>query len=382
MQQIVLYVRIIHGDIMKAAGIIVEYNPFHNGHLYHIQKTKEMTQCDVLIAVMSGNFVQRGEPALIDKWQRTEAALKNGVDLVIELPYLYCTQSAQQFADGAVTLLKLAQVESIVFGSESNNLEELQEIADLSTKADYLKEILATGEGFPKAYGLWTQAMEPNDILAVAYLKALKGTNITPCSLQRTTHYHDDALSDICSATALRKAALHHADTSSATPMTLSEPYVTLEQFYPYLRMLLASLSSEYLNSLFLFSEGIENHLRENAARFDSFDEFMKHSITKRYTRARIQRTLCQLLNQITKKEAKDLSPLTSLRVLGFNQTGQKWLKHLREQEVDVASSFAQMPASLRKMELKATTMYASLLPKAEQERLLKREIAHPIVLK
>ena len=87
---------------MKAAGIVVEYNPFHNGHLYHIQKTKEITGCDVLVAVMSGHFVQRGEPALIDKWQRTEAALKNGVDLVIELPYLWCTQSAQQFADGSV----------------------------------------------------------------------------------------------------------------------------------------------------------------------------------------------------------------------------------------------------------------------------------------
>ena len=367
---------------MKAAGIVVEYNPFHNGHLYHIQKTKEITGCDVLVAVMSGHFVQRGEPALIDKWQRTEAALNNGVDLVIELPYLWCTQSAQQFADGSVALLNLAKVETMVFGSESNNLEELKEIADLSTKADYLKEILATGEGFPKAYGLWTQAMEPNDILAVAYLKALKDTNITPITIQRTTHYHDDELSEICSATALRKAVLNNEDTKHATPMELKGPFVTLKQFYPYIRMLLLSLSTEYLNSLFLFSEGIENHLRENAQNCDTFEEFMNRSITKRYTRARIQRTLCQLINQVTKKEAKDLSPLTSLRVLGFNEKGQQYLKHLREQEVDVASSFAQMPASLRKMELKATTMYASFMSVEERNRLLKREIAHPIRIK
>lgn len=382
MKQILLYDKINPGDTMKAAGIIVEYNPFHNGHQHHIEKTREITNCDVLIAVMSGHFVQRGEPALIDKWQRTKAALEHGVDLVIELPYLWCTQSAQQFADGAVTLLNLAQVDTIVFGSESNNLEELKEIAELSTKADYLKEILATGAGFPKAYGLWTQAMEPNDILAVAYLKALKNTNITPMAIQRTTHYHDDELSSICSATAIRKAALHHEDVSSATPMTLTEPFVTLKEFYPYIRMLLLSLSSEYLNSLFLFSEGIENHLRENAVQCDTFEEFMNKSITKRYTRARIQRTLCQLINQITKKEAKDLSPLTSLRVLGFNAAGQKWLKHLREQEVDVASCFAQMPASLRKMELKATTMYASFMSAEQRNALLKREIAHPVVLK
>ncbi len=367
---------------MKAAGIIVEYNPFHNGHLYHINQTKEITNCDVLIAVMSGHFVQRGEPALIDKWQRTEAALKHGVDLVIELPYLYCTQSAQQFADGAVTLLKLAQVDTIVFGSESNNLEELKEIAELSTKADYLKEILSTGEGFPKAYGLWTQAMEPNDILAVAYLKALEGSDITPVTIQRTTHYHDESLNDIASATAIRKAVLSNEDAGHATPMRLKEPYVTLKQFYPYIRMMLSSLSSEYLNSLFLFSEGIENHLKDNAAKYDTFEEFMSHSITKRYTRARIQRTLCQLINQITKKEAKDLSPLTSLRVLGFNEKGQQWLKHLRKMEVDVASSFAQMPASLRKMELKATAMYASFMTFEQRNALLKREIAHPIRIK
>ena len=164
--------------------------------------------------------------------------------------------------------------------------------------------------------------------------------------------------------------------------MTLTEPFVTLKEFYPYIRMLLLSLSSEYLNSLFLFSEGIENHLRENAVQCDTFEEFMNKSITKRYTRARIQRTLCQLINQITKKEAKDLSPLTSLRVLGFNAAGQKWLKHLREQEVDVASCFAQMPASLRKMELKATTMYASFMSAEQRNALLKREIAHPVVLK
>ena len=373
------YSLVIH---MKAAGIVVEYNPFHNGHLYHINKTKEITNCDVLIAVMSGHFVQRGEPALIDKWQRTEAALTHGVDLVIELPYLWCTQSAQQFADGAITLLKLAQVDTVVFGSESNNLEELKEIAELSTKADYLKEILATGQGFPKAYGLWTQAMEPNDILAVAYLKALEGSDITPIAIQRTTHYHDEKLSEISSATAIRKAVLSNEDTGCATPMELKEPFVTLKQFYPYIRMLLSSLSPDYLHSLFLFSEGIENHLRENAMKYDSFEEFMTHSITKRYTRARIQRTLCQLINQITKKEAQDLSPLTSLRVLGFNEKGQKWLKHLRENEVDVASSFAQMPASLRKMELKATNMYASFMTSEQRNALLKKEIAHPIRIK
>ncbi|MDD2592225.1 MAG: nucleotidyltransferase family protein, partial [Erysipelotrichaceae bacterium] len=97
---------------MKISGIVVEYNPLHYGHIYHIQKTREITNCDILIAVMSGNFVQRGEPALIDKWQRTKAALDNGVDIVIELPFIYCNQSAKQFAQAAITLLNIAKVDS------------------------------------------------------------------------------------------------------------------------------------------------------------------------------------------------------------------------------------------------------------------------------
>ena len=165
---------------MKTCGIIAEYNPFHNGHRHHIEETKRITGCDLLIAVMSGNFVQRGEPALIDKRQRAAEAVRNGIDVVIELPYIYATQSASRFAEGGVRLLKLAGVDYLSFGSECGNLENLQDIADTPVNPDHLHVSMDTGMSFPKAYSLLTSQMQPNDILAVSYLKALKNTAIQP----------------------------------------------------------------------------------------------------------------------------------------------------------------------------------------------------------
>jgi len=192
---------------MKIAGIVTEYNPFHQGHIHHITLTRRITGCDVLIAVMSGNFVQRGEPAVIDKWQRTEAALTHGVDLVIELPFAYAVQSAKQFAEASIGILALAGVTDIVFGSETNNLEELKEFAAMPINVNAFKEKMKSGAGYPAAYGLSTASYFPNDILGIAYLKAMEGTDIIPHTIQRTNSYHDTAMdSEFASASALRHA--------------------------------------------------------------------------------------------------------------------------------------------------------------------------------
>lgn len=361
---------------MKATGIIVEYNPFHNGHKHHIQKTRELTNCDVLVAVMSGNFVQRGEMAIVDKWRRAKAAIENGVDLIIELPYLCATQSAQQFAESSVALLNLAQVDSIVFGSESNDLERLKEIADMSFHVDYLKEALNAGEGYAKAYSLGTTVMQANDILAVAYLKAMKNTSITPYCIQRTTHYHDSELHlGISSATAIRKAWFENKNITNDCAMAIEEPTVRWEQFFPVLKILFATLSPEYTKEIFLFNEGIENHLSNTIQFSNSWEEFLTRSINKRYTKARIQRTCLHLLNQITKKEAQDLPKLDTLRILAFNEKGQQYLKELKKKEVSIASRFAQVPQPWREMELKTTRLYTSFMPVDQQKALIELEI-------
>lgn len=195
----------------KVLGIICEYNPFHNGHLYHLEQSKKMTGSNYTVAIMSGNFTQRGSTAIIDKWSRAEAALKNGVDLVIELPVLYATSSAENFADGAINILNsLKVVDYLSFGSETSDIETLDKIADIlykepKTYKNLLSTELKKGLSFPKArenallaylddkkYG--NILSSPNNILGIEYIKALKKykSNIKPISITRFEAGHND----------------------------------------------------------------------------------------------------------------------------------------------------------------------------------------------
>lgn len=382
----IYYVRIVLVISMKVCGIIVEYNPFHNGHLYHIQKAREISKCDVLVAVMSGNFVQRGEPAILDKWKRAKIAVEMGVDCVIELPYIFATQSASHFAKGSIACLKLAQIDILVFGSESNNHDELMEIAQSCINVDHLKESMNAGHSFAKSYGLLSKEMQPNDILGVAYLKELIDTSIEYFTIQRTNHYHSQIIDDtIASASAIRLACENHQDYTLTTPMAsqlTQGPCVYLKQLYPYLRTLLCTLDKDYIASIFLMSEGIENHLIKQAQSCATFEQFINQSTTRRYTSSRIKRCCLQLLNQVTKKEVEKLPPLDTIRILAFNNVGRSYLKILQNKEVKVASKFAQVPLPYRKLEYRTTLLYSSLLSEDQRLTLLKKEIGSPIYIK
>ena len=364
---------------MKVCGIIAEYNPFHNGHRYQIEQARKLSGCDMVIAVMSGNFVQRGEPAIIDKWKRAKVAIENGVDLVIELPYFYATQSASKFAYGAVELLKIAKVDYISFGSECANLENLQEIADTSLNPDNLRESMQTGMSFPRAYSLLTGSMEPNDILAVSYLKHLKGSNIQPVIVQRTSGYLSPEISENASALAIRKALKNNDSLANSTPMEEILKESTLvypEQFYPYLRTYLLTSSRKQLEDLFLFNEGIENHLRKCAADNDTYEGFLRDATTYRYTSNRIRRSILQAMVQLTKYEAQRLPALDHLRILAFNDTGKKWLHDMRKEDMRICSKFADVPFPWRTLEYRSTLLYTSVLPSEERKGLLKLEIS------
>lgn len=368
---------------MKVTGIIVEYNPFHNGHALHIQKTREITNCDVLIAVMSGNYVQRGEMAILDKWTRSKHAIMQGVDIVLELPYIVATQSANQFAQGAMDILHLAKADSFVFGSESNNLDNLKELSTLPLSVDNLKESLKTGNSFPKSYGYLEKEIPPNDILGIAYLKANK--NLTPYTIQRNVSYHDDCLYEsISSATAIRKAVFSN-QTITSTSMKkelLEGPCQSWSLYYPLLRHLLLTLPKETVQGIFLVSEGIENHLYNVAMEADNFATFINKATTRRYTSSRIQRVCLQIINHVTKQEVKQLPPYDTLRVLASNQIGINYLKHLKQQEVKIASKFSQLPQAYRDLEFRTTLTYASVLESEQRKKLIQQEISGPIILK
>ena len=355
--------------LMKTCGIVVEYNPFHNGHIHHISQTRQITHCDILIAVMSPNFVQRGEPAIIDKWHRTQNALEHGVDLVVELPFIFATQSAEPFAMGAMHLLNLMGCDAFCFGSESHDLQELIRLSQLEKME--LDKKKAPVQSYEQMYG----TLYANDILGINYLKYSK--NMKPYCIKRTNHYFDEQLEEnISSATSIRKAVQDQLDISKATPVKIENP-VFLKDFYPMIQLLLFTLPKDSLKELFLMDEGIENLLIKNA-QASSFEEFMNHSISKKYTRSRIQRTCIHLLNQTTKKQVNELSLPDSVRILGANDKGRQYL---RKSDFLYASKFNQIEEAYRQMEYKATCLYSLALPEHLREDFRKRELEAPIFL-
>lgn len=367
-----LYVKIKHverGVYMKACGIITEYNPFHNGHIYHIKQARKLTGCDCLIAVMSGNFVQRGEPAIIDKWERTKACLHHGVDLVIELPYVFATQSADYFAKGAIQSLDLVDVDSIVFGSECNDIELLKNISQFSSN------VSDQSKSYAKNFSDAISKLSSNDILGVAYIKALQNTTITPYTIKRTNGYHElNYHEQIASASAIRHAVNLNQNISHATVMAkdLSTTFA-FKNYYPYLQTLLMTVSRSSLKDILLIDEGIEQLFKKNAELYDDFDDFLNACISKRYTKSRIQRCLIQILTQTKKEEVASLHKLQHVRVLGFNTIGKSYLSKLKKKEnLILASRFNQIPVDYRQMELRATQAYA--YPLAQSKR--KEEIA------
>ena len=204
---------------MKAIGIIAEYNPFHNGHLYHLNKIKETYKDYKIILVMNGNFTERGDVSIIDKWKKTEIALKAGIDLVVELPFPFSTQSADYFSYGAITILENLGVEKVVFGSESDNIEDLTLIARTeinNPEFDKLVKIYSKlGNNYPTALSLALQDLTgkkintPNDLLGISYIKTILKHNykIEPITIKRNNNYHNQELNEInSSATAIREA--------------------------------------------------------------------------------------------------------------------------------------------------------------------------------
>ena len=369
---------------MKVCAIAAEYNPFHTGHAYQIRQARERTGCDVILAVMSGDFVQRGEPAVADKVRRAVCAIENGVDAVIALPYIYSTQSAGWFAHGAVSLMKLAGADYICFGSECGNLENLLDIADTPVNPDHLQESLESGMSYPKAYSLLTTFMAPNDILAVSYLKEIAGTGIEPVLIQRTTNYSDDMLHEVSSALAIRKALKEHRSVAGLTPMREleAEDIPWIEQYYPYLRTYLLLSDRDELSRYQMFSEGIENHLRTQAKACDTYEDFLHSCISYRYTASRIRRTCLQAMIQLKKDEVKRLGEPDCLQVLAFNDTGRQWLHEMRKKEVKVASRFARVDYHWRDLEYRAALLYTSVMNEKKRREVLEREIGGAVYVK
>ena len=344
-------------------GIIAEYNPFHNGHLYHLLKSKEEAKADSVIAVIGGNFTQRGEPSLVDKWTKAEMALANGADLVIELPVLYSISSAENFADGAIKILNsLKIVDSISFGTETEDLNKLNIIANTLFKEpreykDFLSTFLKDGKSFPKARELalvkylndpeFTSLISsPNNILGIEYLKALKkySSNIKPINIQRIEvgHLSKDYASEFASATAIRnlicsnrvrdvKPYIPPASYTILTEELKSGHFVKeISRFENIIIYNLRNMTLEQIADLPDVSEGLENLIKKAANSCNTIEEFINIVHTKRYTETRIRRILLYSLLKINKKDMIiSKKTLPYIRVLASNEKGKNLISKI-----------------------------------------------------
>ena len=357
----------------QAVGIVVEYNPFHNGHKYHCLKARE--HGDIVIAVMSGDYVQRGEPALIDRWTRAELALKNGVDIVVELPTFYSTQSAEIFARGSVGILNLMNVKKIVFGSETGDTLNLIKRAKLEEREDFKEELkrqLKEGYSYPTAYSNSLKKIDEkeelnsNDILGVEYIKALDywKSNMEPIAIKREkSGYYSEGIEDgISSATGIRKKLYDGEEIKEVVPATTYEvlknavkknKFAKLKDFYPFLRYKIL-LEKERLEDIQDIEIGYGNRIYEAAFICENFDTFFEKIKSKRYTLGRIQRVLIHILLGIKKDQTEKVkNKIPYIRVLGFTKNGQSYLKNLKEQEVQILTSLKNIQKKLDEDSLK-----------------------------
>ncbi|MGL4641937.1 MAG: nucleotidyltransferase [Cetobacterium sp.] len=361
----------------KAVGIVVEYNPFHNGHKYHCLKARE--HGDLVIAVMSGDYVQRGEPALINRWDRAELALRNGVDIVVELPVFYSTQSAEIFSRGAVGLLDLMGVEKIVFGSESGDVQSLKERAELEEMNEFkeeLKKQLKDGNSYPTAYSNSLRKLNKgidlnsNDILGVEYIKALKfwESDIEPVAIKREkSGYYSEGIEDgISSATGIRKKLEQGEEIKDVVPLTtydiLKEAleknrFAKLKDFYPFIRHKIL-LEKYNLKDIQDIEDGYENRLYEAAFKCIDFEEFFKEIQSKRFTIGRTQRILIHILLGIKKSDVESVkNNVPYVRVLGFTKDGQNYLKFLKEKDIEILTTLKNIQRILSEENLKLLEM-------------------------
>ncbi|WP_226037923.1 nucleotidyltransferase [Aquibacillus saliphilus] len=402
---------------MNACGLIVEYNPFHNGHYYHLEQSKKATNADCMIAVMSGDFLQRGEPAIIDKFKRAQIAVKQGVDIVVELPFIYSVQNSDLFAKGAVSTLAALGVSSLCFGSESGEINDFINAYNIfqTKQEDFkheLKRQLTLGVSFPEASRQAYQSIgltqgnidlsQPNNILGFSYLKSIYQNNypIRPVTIKRTkNNYHDqDINNQIASATSIRKEIIDNNQITpiagEALPSSMIEGLIEYKQhsgvwhyfehYFDLIHYRVLTMSETELRQINGVDEGLEHRLKRTAQEATSFDSWMHDIKTKRYTWTRLQRMFTHILVNTTKESILSLTnePLPYVRLLAMTKNGQAYLnKAKKHMEIPLITTLKDRYHPVASIEKQASDSYYSIINPIKRKKLRKQEIGPPYIV-
>ncbi len=377
---------------MNVIGIIAEYNPFHLGHLYQINKIKEMYKNSIIIAIVSSSFTQRGDVSILNKWDKARIALDNGIDLVIELPYFYAGQSSDIFAKGAVTILNYLGIDTLVFGIESDDINNLKLMADIQLNDknynNIVKEYLSNGYNYPTALSkaikdiLNLDIYLPNDLLALSYIKQVKliNNNINVIGIKRTNDYHGKEItSNIVNASLIREQFKNNLDISNYIPSydTNKLYNVSVNDFYPLLKyQILNNINN--LDKFLTVDEGIDNRIKKYIKNSNNWNELVNNIKTKRYTYNKINRMLMHILFNLTKDESKNIV-IDYVRVLGFNSKGRSYLNKIKKnKDINIVTNYKDGISKLFDLENRVNNIYAIIV----DNKLIYEEYSHnPIII-
>lgn len=374
---------------MASVGIIAEYNPLHNGHLYQIQEIKKKYPEDTIVIAMSGNFTQRGEPAIIDKWSRAKLAISAGADLVVEIPYHFATQSADYFSYAGITLLEQLKVEQLIFGSESNNIDDLTEIAKAelqNNQFDKLVKIYSKfGYNYPTALALSLKDLTgkiidtPNDILGITYIKTILkyNYNIKPNSIKRTNDYNSKEIKGtISSATSIRENISNLEKIKKTVPKEtfniLSKEIIhKKEDYFNFLKYKI--ITENNLEQYHLVSKDLAVRLKKEILFVNSYEELIQRVKSKHQTYSKISRALLQILCNYTKQQAQKNQKLEYIRLLAFNDKGKDYLNTIKKDlTLPLISKISKNKNEMLELELNTTKIYT--LPYKNNEQNYKKE--------
>ena len=385
---------------MKIIGLIAEYNPFHLGHLYQINKIKEMYPESIIIAIISTNFTQRGDISILNKWNKTKICLDNNIDIVLELPTLYATQSADIFASAALKILNEFKIDTLVFGSETNDISSLYNLANIQLNDNnydnIVKKYLDKGINYPTAMNkalneLTNQDVnKPNDLLGLSYIKEIikNNYNIEAISIKRTNDYHQEKLitknqnniinQNIISANLIRKLHLNNEDiTPYIKENTKNYLYsnLSIEKAYNLLKYKI--ITDKNLNKYLTVDEGIENRLLKYLPKSSTWEELVMNIKTKRYTYNKINRMLIHILLGITKE---DNNQETYIRILGFNNKGRNYLNKIKKEiNLPIYTSYKNNLSNTFDIEFKSTYIYSII---TNDQTLITREYQNKPIIK